>query len=328
MAAAGAVVRFPMEQYTVMGLTEALTKVPRHWRLLHRLGRDLRAGRYDLVILVDYPEFNLRLAVAAHEAKIPTLYFIAPQLWAWRPRRAATIRAAVNHLAVILPFETEYFHGLGIAATFVGHPLVEQSWPTRTEARTALGLHERDRVLALLPGSRVQETQRLWPAFREVGLQLLAEGACDTVLLAARMESDYPDHGPIRLHDGESARVLAAADAALVKSGTTTLEAACTGTPMVVAYRVHPLTAWIARRLLSITRISLVNLIGSEEIVPEFLQEAAKPEHLIAAVRPLLDQDGIEARKQRAALESVRSRLGAPGAAQRVVAVAEGLLAA
>ena len=328
MTEAGAVIRFPMEQYTVMGLTEVLTKIPAHWRLLRGLGKELRAGRYDLVILVDYPEFNLRLALAAHAAKIPTLYFIAPQLWAWRPGRAATIRAAVNRMAVILPFEEEYFARLGITATFVGHPLAEMSWPSREESRTALGLRERDRVLVLFPGSRVQETHRLWPVFRAVGLHLLAEGACDTVLVAATPGSDYPDSGAIIVHRGESAHLLAAADAALVKSGTTTLESACTGTPMVVAYRVHPLTAWIARRMLSLDRISLVNLIGNAEIVPEFLQRAVGCEALVTAVRPLLDPTGPESRKQREALDLVRTRLGLPGAAQRVVALAEELLAA
>ena len=326
LRAAGANVRYPMESYTVMGFFETLTKLVPHLRLLRDLGAAFTRGDYDLTILVDYPGFNLRLAEAARRSGVRTLYYIAPQLWAWRPGRARRFAAAVDRMAVILPFEPRFFSSVGVEAEFVGHPLVERHWPSREEARTALGVPASERVLAVCPGSRGQEISRIWPVFRDAALRLLDEGACDRVLVAGTTAGSYPDGDRVTVHRGEAARVLAAADAALVKSGTTTLEAAMTGTPMVVAYLVHPLTAAIAKRVMTVRHVSLVNLVGEREVVPELLQHAASAETLVARVRPLLDPASPASQAQRRGLGEVRGRLGHPGAAERVAEIASELL--
>jgi len=324
---AGAAIRFPMERYTVMGFFETLSKIPPHLSMLRELAADCRAGRYDLVILVDYPGFNLRLADAAHRAGVPTLYYIAPQLWAWRPGRARQLARAAQRTAVILPFEPAFFESHGVPATFVGHPLVERDRPTRAEARGALGLGEAERVLALFPGSRRQEVDRLWPDFRDAAARLLEEGACQRVLVAGTPAGHYPGRHGFTVLTGDSTRALAAADAAIVKSGTTTLEAALAAVPMVVAYRVHPLSAAIARRVMRVPWVSLVNLVAGRPVVPELLQDAVTAGALANAVRPLLDPANPERLAQQEGLRAVGARLGERGAADRVAALAAGLLA-
>jgi lipid-A-disaccharide synthase len=316
-----------MEAFTVMGFFEALTKLVPHLQLLRELRNAFRQGRYDLALLVDYPGFNVRLAEAAHQAGVKTLYYIAPQLWAWRPGRARRLGAAVDRLAVILPFEPAFFDSVGVPTEFVGHPLADRTWPSREEARRTLGLTPGARVLAVFPGSRGQEIERIWPVFGEAARRLVAERGCDQVLVAGTTAGSYPGGEAFGVYCGESATLLAAADAALVKSGTTTLEAAMTGTPMVVAYRVHPLTALIAKRVMTVPHVSLVNLVAGHEVVPELLQRAATPDALVASVRPLLDPASMERAAQLDGLAEVRARLGQPGAAERVSALVAELLA-
>lgn len=324
---AGAEVRFPMEQYSVMGFVEAIGKLAPHVALLRQLRSEFRRGRYDLVILVDYPGFNLRLAEAARAAGVPTLYYVAPQLWAWRRGRVRRLARGVSRLAVILPFEADFFGQLGVRADFVGHPLAEHCMPDRAAARQALGLPERHRVLVVFPGSRRQEVDRIWPVFRDAALSLLRAGACDRVLVAGTAAGSYDGHGPLEIVTGVPEQLLAAADAAMVKSGTTTLQAALAGTPMVVAYVVHPVTAMIARRVIRVPWISLVNLVAGRQVVPELVQGEATSARLVAAVAPLLRPESAEAQAQRSGLAEVRDRLGGPGTANRVAAMAVELLA-
>ncbi|HEX9755927.1 MAG TPA: lipid-A-disaccharide synthase [Gemmatimonadales bacterium] len=330
LRSAGATVRFPMEPYTVLGLFEALGKIPAHLRLLRTLRGDFAAGRYDLVLLVDYPGFNLRLAESAHRAGLPTLYYVAPQLWAWRPGRARRLARAVDCLAVVLPFEADFFRRHGVPCEFVGHPLAERDWPSRDMARRELGLPAEERIVAMFPGSRQQEIERLWPDFRDAGQALVRERACDRVLVAGREAAVYPgvEVAGLTLVTGRADSVLAAADAAVVKSGTTTLEAACTGTPMVVAYRVHPIWAMLVRRMVTVRWFSLVNLVAGEPVVPELIQRQVSARRLVEAVRPLLEPTSCAANTQREALARVRRRLGPPGAAERVAGMVEELLAA
>jgi lipid-A-disaccharide synthase len=327
MAEAGASLRYRMEGLAAFGVVEVITKISAHYRLLRALRGDFRAGRYDLVILVDYPGFHLRVAEAAHQAGTKVLYYIAPQLWAWRPGRARRLAAAVDRLAVVLPFEQDFFGELGLKSEYVGHPLLDgMAWPSRVQARSQLGIANGARVLGIFPGSRAQEIRRLWQPFRDAALRLLEEGSCNRVLVAGTETGDYPDPGPIEIVRGNPLPLFAASDAALAKSGTTTLEAALAGTPMVVAYKVHPLSWAVFQRVRTVEWVSLVNLVAGRHVVPEMLQERAKAPELAAALRPLLDPLDPQTMAQREALAQVRARLGRAGAAERVVQLAGELL--
>ena len=328
MAAAGARVLFPMEEYSAMGFIEVIESIPKHLRLLRTLRRRFERERYDLVLLIDYPGFHLRLAGRAHRAGSKVLYYIPPQLWAWRPSRVRHLRGVVDRVAAILPFEEQAFGALGLTTEFVGHPLVDDAPAPghREVAREQLGLPAGARVLAIFPGSRTLEIRSHWQRFRDTALVLLKEGRCDRVLLAATPNGEYPDPGPIAIHRGDPVTVLSAADAVLAKSGTTTLQAALAGTPMVVAYRTHPWTYRIARYLMTVPWISLVNLIADREVVPELTQKDVTVSNLAEAVRPLLDPSDPRTRAQQDGLALVRQRLGAPGASGRVAEIAAELI--
>lgn len=326
MAAAGARILYPMEAYTAFGLAEVVGKIPAHLRLLRAIETQLAGRMYDLVIPIDYPGFNLRLASAARRHAVRVLYYIVPQLWAWHRSRIRILRRAVDQLAVILPFEEAFYRHLGLEAVYVGNPLLDRSWPPRAEAREALGLRAEAKTLGIFPGSRAQEIRSLWPAFRDAAIGLLASGACETAVVAATATGDYPDPGPLRIHRGDPVAVFAGVDAAIAKSGTTTLECALAQVPMVMAYRVHWLTWFLGRRLVDLRWYSLVNLIADREVIPEILQGRLTPEALMTAVGPLLDPGSAATRSQREGLADVRRRLGGPGAAARVAELAARLL--
>jgi lipid-A-disaccharide synthase len=323
---AGATVLDRMEDFSVVGFVEALAKIPAHYRLLNRVRAAFRARRYDLAILVDYPGYHLRAAAAAADAGVPVLYYIAPQMWAWgagRVRRLLT----VQQLAVILPFEEAFFRERGVAATFVGHPLKDRppSAP-RAEARRVLGLDPGRPALGLFPGSRAQEVARHWQIFRAAAARVAAARPDIQLVVAGAPGASYPDPGAIRIHTGDPLPVFAAVDAGICKSGTTTLEAAMADVPMVITYRVHPVSSFIAFRLLRVPWVGLVNLVAGYEVAPELLQRRATPDALADGVLPLLDATHPATRRQREGLALVRERLGPPGAADRVAEIAAGLL--
>jgi lipid-A-disaccharide synthase len=327
LAASGAAMRFNTTDRAVMGVVEILTSLSRHARWLRELDRDFRQGRYGLLLAVDYPGFNLRLAERARRRGVPVLYYIPPKHWATGSRLTPRLARAVDRVACTLPFEPDFFRPFGIAAEYVGHPLLDRrNLPDRSAARRALGLRADQRVLALFPGSRRQEIRRLWLPFREAGAALLQEGACDRVLVAGMPGGHYPDPGRLEVVEDRPAEVMASANGAIVKSGTATLEAALANVPMVVAYRMHPLTAWLARRVVSVPWVSLVNLIANRQVVPELLQEEMTANRLVEAARPLLDPDHPAAVEQRKGFEEVRTRLGGAGASRRVARIAWELL--
>lgn len=305
----------------VMGFVEVLETIPRHLALLKRIKERLRSGNVALVVLVDYPDFNMFVASAAREIGVPVLYFITPQVWAWRAGRLETLAKTVTRAAVILPFEEKLLRSHGIDATFVGHPLLDRaaSLPSRGEARAALGLRDADRVLALFPGSRKQEIEFHLADFVAVGteLQRRVPGLQVRVAVAPHVTID-PSRCPFPMIKGQSFTLLRAADAAFCKSGTTTLEAAVAGCPLVAAYRMNKVNYVVAKALIKIPHISLVNWIAERMVIPEFVQDDLEPIAVANALEPLLDHDSPRRRAMVADLDAVRAALGDAGASERV----------
>jgi lipid-A-disaccharide synthase len=309
----------------VMGFVEVLEYIPKHLALLRDIRKRLKSGSVAAVVLVDYPDFNMMVASASAEIGVPVLYYITPQVWAWRMGRVAKLARTVTRAAVILPFEEELLSKGGVNATFVGHPLLDraETMPSRDEARDAIGVGRDDRVLALFPGSRRQEIDHLLDGFVAVARELERRipGLKPVVAVAPRIAIDE-SQCPYPMIRSSSFTVLRAADAALCKSGTTTLEAAVAGCPLAVAYRVAPLNYFVAKALVRIPHIALVNVVAGREVVSEFVQDALEPRSVANALQPLLNPESAERRTMIEGLSAVRASLGAPGAAARVAAMA------
>jgi lipid-A-disaccharide synthase len=336
MRAAGCVALADAHELAVMGLIEPLQHLPRLLRLRSMLIKRISAWRPDLFIGVDAPAFNLGLAGRFKARGILTVQYVSPQVWAWRPGRVRTIARRCDLVLCLLPFEPEFYRSHAVRAEFVGHPLADQIplQPDRAAARAALGLDARRPVLALLPGSRLGEVQRLAAAFiataielsrRRPQLQLLApmanaaaRAAFEQALLGAPAAAALN----LQLLDGQAREALTAADAALVTSGTATLEALLCGCPMVVAYRVGALTAVLLRtlRLVRLRYFSLPNLLAGEALAPEFFQEAVTSENLSGAIERALDDVAHREYLQREFLRVHQSlRAGGAGRAADVV---------
>ena len=327
MAAAGVEMLEQIEG--VVGFVEVLRHVPAHLRLLRRLTARLRSGRVGLVILIDYPGFNLRVAAAARAAGVPVLYYITPQVWAWKRGRVRTMAEVITKAACILPFEPPMLREAGIDATFVGHPLLDRALalPTRAEARARLGLDGAGEVLALFPGSRAVEIRRHLADFVAVARRLEAlRPGLRVILSAAPTVALRDDEVPFPVIRAASFDVLRAADVALCKSGTTTLEAAVADCPCAIVYRTSALSYAIARRLVHIPHIGLLNIVAGREVAPEFVQDALRPERVADALAPLFAPDGAERRAMLAGLAEVRAELGTAGASERVAEMAAGMV--
>ena len=327
MAAAGVEMLEQIEG--VVGFVEVLRHVPAHLRLLRRLTARLRSGRVGLVILIDYPGFNLRVAAAARAAGVPVLYYITPQVWAWKRGRVRTMAEVITKAACILPFEPPMLREAGIDATFVGHPLLDRALalPTRAEARARLGLDGAGEVLALFPGSRAVEIRRHLADFVAVARRLEAlRPGLRVILSAAPTVALRDDEVPFPVIRAASFDVLRAADVALCKSGTTTLEAAVADCPCAIVYRTSALSYAIARRLVHIPHIGLLNIVAGREVAPEFVQDAFRPERVADALAPLFAADGAERRAMLAGLAEVRAQLGTAGASERVAEMAAGMV--
>ena len=318
-----------LDGLAVMGATEVLPRLPFLHRLRRRLISLLDSGVVDLVIPVDYAGFNLRIARAARRRELPVLYYIAPKIWAWGAGRAKKLAAYTNRLALILPFEVEALERAGANATFVGHPLLDA--PAPESDRQAFchrwRLDAQRPILALLPGSRPQELHRHLTLFLEAG-RLVQERGSDVQLVLARASSiSSSAFAAVDVPVVDDARsLLSHSNVALVKSGTSTLEAALEGTPCVTVYRTHPVTFALARRLVRVDRIALPNLIAGRDVVPEVLQSHATPDRLADLLMALLPPDSAQRAEMISDFVEIRAALGEPGASARVAALAADLL--
>ena len=328
MAAAGVRLISALDELAVMGFVEVLRRLPFFRRLERRLVRILMEEKPDIVLPIDYPGLNLRIAARAAGLGIPVLYYIGPQVWAWKAERAARLSRLADRIAVILPFEAELYRRHGGRAVFVGHPLLEEE-PRPDPRRLArrLGVEAGRPVLALFPGSRMQELRRHAGPFTAAAHELqrrvpgLAVIVSRVSFLPASAYGSFPFPTSV---DAASLRALATAG--LVKSGTSTLEAALAEMPFAVGYVTHPITYFMARRLVRVPHVALVNLVAGRRVVPEFIQREMVPGTVADALEPLLDESSAKRRETLSGLREIRAALGSPGAAGRVVDLVEEVL--
>ncbi len=330
MRAAGVRALSRSEDIAALGLAELASTIRRTLGVLRELKRILRQDPPDLAILIDFAEFNMSLARAARRAAVPVLYYITPQVWAWRRGRVAKLIERADRLAVVFPFEAGIYAAAGERVTFVGHPLLDRVAPAQDRAATLKrhGLPAHARLLALLPGSRRKEVRYLLRPMVEAARVLTADhGLTPVVALAptlspAQLRAEgRVDLDGIALVEGDTYGIVAASELALTASGTATLESALLGCPMVVAYRMSPLTYGLARVLVrGVDHIAMPNILAGRQIVPELIQRDVTARNLVRAAENLM----VEPLRTdtRDALLALRGCLGEPGAAARVAAIA------
>lgn len=317
------------ESLAVMGFTEVIKHIPKHYSLLSDIRRRIRSGRVSLVVLIDYPGFNMKVADMATRYKVPVLYYVTPQVWAWGKGRLPKLARIVTRAACILPFEEQLLRAHGINATFVGHPLLDRSqdMPSKAEARAALDIPPGVKVLALSPGSRSQEIERHLDDFVASAKELQRMHLDLYVVVSAAPTVSIPEERcPFKIVNSAALTVLRAADVALSKSGTTTLETAIADCPMAVAYRTGKISYMLARRLVKIPYIGLVNIVAGREVAREFVQDALEPKAVAAELNALLDTNSREYARAKQGMAEVRAKLGEPGAAERVARMALGMV--
>jgi lipid-A-disaccharide synthase len=315
------------EEMSVMGISEVLPRIPVILGILRQLTAAAAERRPRAALLVDAPDFNLRLAKRLKRLGIKVVYYVSPSVWAWRRGRVKTIARVVDRMLCILPFEEQFYEGTGVSARFVGHPLAERPRPlAAAEYRLALGLAPGRTTVALLPGSRRSELRRIFPPMLEAAERIRARhpDAQFVVPVASTLSGEalrpyLAAHAglDVLLAPGQTEAAVGASDAALVKSGTSTLEAALMLRPMVVVYRLSWLSYVVGRLFVKLAHFALVNLLAGRSLVPELLQREATPERMAAELSKLLE-DGSARAEQLRGLEEVRAALGTPGAPRRV----------
>lgn len=336
-AAAGGRLIADYRGLAVTGLTEAVAKIPASFRTINRLVAWAREHRPSALVVIDFPDFNFRLAPRVKALDIPVVYYISPQVWAWRRGRLKSIRAFADRVLVIFPFEEPLYREAHVPVQFVGHPLIELTAPSapRREFLRRIGLDADAPTVAILPGSRANEVRRILPdlvaaagliektAPRTQFVIARAPGLDDRLFDIARGLPNTAETGSHRsglaresVVEGETDAVLAAADVALTASGTATVQAALHDTPMVVVYRLSPLTYRLGRPFVKVDTFAMVNLIAGEQIVPELIQDAFTPKAVAAEAVSILTDPG-RAGRMRAGLAVVRGKLGEQGASRR-----------
>ena len=332
---AGMRVVYDVARVASVGFSELFGNLRHIWLAYRALRRQLVEARPSLLILIDFPEFNMRLARIARRHGISVLYYISPQIWAWRRYRVRQIAASVDAMAVVFPFEADLYKALGVGAvSFVGHPLVDVVKPDqdrRTSLRAA-GLDGGKLTVAIMPGSRRKEVASLLRPMLEAAGALARERDVQFLLIRAstieRSELERAVAGSpvdVRVVEGDTYNMLAAADLVWVASGTATLEAGLLGKPMVITYRLSPLSYWLGRLLIRVDHIGMVNIIAGERIVPELIQKDVTADRILAETRRMLQPEVNRAVVGK--LEAVRERLGPPGAPARVADMAMSLMA-
>ncbi len=319
MAAEGLHSLFPMSDLSVMGLAEVLPHLPLLLRRIRQTAAAVTAARPAAVVTIDSPDFAFRVARRVAGCGSPLIHYVAPSVWAWKPARAAKMAKLYDKVLALLPFEPPYFEAQGLPCTFVGHPAVEAAGTGDGAAfRARHGIAPGAPVLCLLPGSRQGEVTRLLPLFGEVfralgaerpGLRAVLPTVGGVAARVAEICATWPEP-PVIVGPADANDAFAAASVALAASGTVTLELAVQGTPAVIAYRVHPLTAAVVRRLIKVAHVGLVNLVLNRRAVPELIQDDCTVENMRAAISQLLDDEKAR-NSQKAAYAEALKLLGA-----------------
>ncbi|MRR34005.1 lipid-A-disaccharide synthase [bacterium] len=318
-------------EMAVVGLVEVAAHFPTIFRAFRKMERILKQNPPDLLILIDYPDFNLRLARVAKAAGVKVLYYISPQVWAWRVGRVKKIARIVDRMAVVFPFEVPFYEREGVPVSFVGHPLVDSARPTmsRDEACAAFGIDARRKVVGLFPGSRIQEIRKHLPLLLEsarILKQRFPELQFILPLATSLVRSDVDPYlesapVPVTVQSGKGYDVIRVCDAIVTVSGTVTLEIALLGVPMAIIYKLSPLTYLIGKRLIRVDHIGICNIVADRRVVREMIQHEADP-GLIAEELTRILTDSRYADEIRDGLALVRERLGGGGCSSRVAAIA------
>jgi lipid-A-disaccharide synthase len=329
MLEAGTDILFDAKLISVVGLVEVLKHYPVIKRAWNIAIDALKQRQPDLLILIDYPGFNLRLAKKAKALGIKVLYYVSPQIWAWHQSRIHKIKAYVDHMVVIFPFEVPFYQQAQIPVSYFGCPIVENVMPQdKQAARQKLNFSEQALIIGLLPGSRKSEMSRLLPTLAASAAKILQTHPQTKFLLpiassltAADLKPYLNDAVPIKLIQHDAHTAMAACDLLIGASGTVTLEAAILGIPMIILYKMNALTYWLAKKLIKVKFIGLSNLLANKAITPELIQAEANPEQIATAALRFINEPGYRATTQQE-LQKVRTQLGAPGTAVKVAALA------
>jgi lipid-A-disaccharide synthase len=331
MQQAGVRILIPSSDMAVVGLTEAFFHLRTIVKARGKLKSVLKNNHPDLLILIDYPDFNIHIAGIAKRFHVPVLYYISPQVWAWRRGRVRKISRRIDRMAVILPFEQEFYRRHGLNVDFVGHPLLD-AHPAKIDkkkVREKLGLDQGFPVVGLLPGSRKEEIKNLLPVMIDAAKILGGRyhGIRFFLQLAPTIKREFVQSFikdtsvEIKIFQGDIYEVLSICDIALVASGTATLETAIIEVPMIIAYKVSPISHWTARRVVKVPHIGLVNLVAGEKVVPELIQDEVTPERLAHEALTILENDHVRENMVKK-LRGVKKSLGKRGASKTTAKIA------